>query len=83
MNGNIYQVWKYNTRWGSDYRIGDKGIFNGYRKGYILIPRDVRHSSELVGYVELKALANALGVKLQLKIEDIKERNECKKEVKK
>ena len=60
MNGNIYQVWKFRTMSGFDYRIGNKGIFDGYRKGYTLIPHNVRHGSELAGYIEAESREGAL-----------------------
>jgi len=25
---DVYQVWRYKTRWGADYRVGDKGVFH-------------------------------------------------------
>jgi len=68
---DVYQVWRYKTRWGADYRVGDKGIFYIPPPGRVVfMPRSTRVGSKLVGYIEAESKDEALK-KLEWLFEDI------------
>jgi len=71
---DIYQVWRYKTRWGADYRVGDKGVFHIPPPGRVMfMPRSTRAGSKLVGYIQAESKEGAL-IHLQSLFEGMEKR---------